>query len=54
MKIIQNKGFYYLSHSFRKSGEVINRKKYLGKSIPLNIEEIKQAFLRKCMNEGER
>lgn len=38
-----NKTYYYLKHSVRKN----NRQKeiYLGKSIPENIEEIKQNFL---------
>jgi Fic family protein len=51
MEIIQRDGFYYLTNSFRKQGTVINRKKYLGKEIPRNLEEIKQQFLEQCFQE---
>ncbi len=51
MDIITLRGFYYLSHSFRKKGRVVNRKKYLGKEIPDNIEQIKEKFLEQCMKE---
>ncbi|MBI4162374.1 MAG: Fic family protein, partial [Candidatus Aenigmarchaeota archaeon] len=34
--------YYYLQHSFRRTGKVITREVYLGKEIPKNIEEIKQ------------
>ncbi len=37
--------FYYLKHSFRKNGKVITREKYLGKEIPVNIEDIKKKLL---------
>jgi len=51
MEIKKRKNFYYLAHSFRKQGKVVTREKYLGKEIPENIEELKEAFLRKCMQE---
>ncbi|MBU0758359.1 MAG: Fic family protein [Nanoarchaeota archaeon] len=51
MQIINNKGFYYLFHSFRKNGQVVSRKKYLGKEIPVDIESIKIKFLQKCLKE---
>ena len=51
MKIIKTNGFYYLSYSFRKKGNVVNRKKYVGMEIPVNIEEIKQTFLEQCFKE---
>ena len=52
MKIIQQKGYYYLDHSFRSGGKVIHKRKYLGKELPKNAEEIKETFLRECMQEN--
>ncbi len=52
MELINKNGFLYLSHSFRKDGRVVNRKKYLGKSIPEDIDSIKEAFLRQCLQES--
>jgi len=49
MKAVKHKDYYYLAHSFRADGKVIHREKYLGKELPKNLEEIKEAFLRKCM-----
>lgn len=51
MQIVQKKGFYYLSHTFRKKGRPVNRYKYIGKSVPSNLEMIKERFLRECMQE---
>ncbi len=51
MKILKRKNLYYLGNSFRKSGKVTYRERYLGKNIPTNIETIKENFLRKCMGE---
>ena len=34
--------YFYLQHSFRKSGKVVTKELYLGKKIPENIEEIKE------------
>ncbi|MEK6867769.1 MAG: Fic family protein [Nanoarchaeota archaeon] len=51
MDIIKTNNFYYLTHSFRKKGRVVNRKKYIGKEIPLKIEELKQQFLEHCFKE---
>ena len=50
-KKLQREGLFYLAHSFRKSGKPVYREIYLGKSIPLNIELIKENFLRKCFEE---
>ena len=43
-KIKGNKKYYYLEHSTRKGEKVVKKEKYLGASIPKNIEEIKQIF----------
>lgn len=34
--------YFYLQHSFRENGKVVTKEKYLGKTIPGNIEEIKE------------
>ena len=52
MKIVKHKNYYYLSNSFRLDGRVIHREKYLGKDLPKNLEEIKEAFLQKCMEQS--
>ena len=52
MNVIKHKDYYYLAHSFRKEGKVVHREKYLGKKIPSNIEELKEHFLRECMQQG--
>lgn len=48
----RNNEYYYLQHSFRKNNKVITREKYLGKTIPNNIEETKKLFLEKCDKEN--
>ena len=52
MKVVKHKNYYYLAHSFRAEGRVIHRERYLGKYLPKNLEEIKEAFLRKCLQES--
>ena len=56
MKIIRkkkdNSQYYYLRHSFRKNGKVITKDKYLGKEIPKDIDEIKNAFIEECHRAG--
>jgi len=44
-KQISNKTYHYLQHTFRKSGKVIYKEKYLGEKLPKNIEKVKQDFL---------
>ncbi|MBI3037180.1 Fic family protein [Candidatus Woesearchaeota archaeon] len=51
MNVVKRGSFYHLAHSFRKGGKVTYREKYLGKQLPGNIEELKEAFLRKCLAE---
>ena len=52
MKVVKHKNYYYLAHSFRSDGKVFHREKYLGKGLPNNLEEIKEEFLHKCMQES--
>ena len=51
MQIVQKKGYYYLIHTFRKSGKPTYREIYLGTTVPNDIELIKEVFLRKILNE---
>ena len=48
MRIIRRRkgrsGYFYLQHSFRDNGKVVTKEKYLGKTIPKNIEVIKEKF----------
>ena len=52
MQVVKHKNYYYLAHSFRSGGKVIHREKYLGKDTPKNLEEVKEAFLHKCLQES--
>ena len=46
MRIIKRKKhkgeYFYLQHSYRKGSKVITREKYLGKTVPKNIEAMKK------------
>jgi len=44
-KNLGNHTYYYLEHSFREAGKVHKMEKYLGKSLPKNIDELKREFL---------
>ena len=50
-KNIEGKTYYYLEHSYRKNGRVDKKTKYLGKTIPKNIEELKDEFLLEIFQE---
>ncbi|MBW2981662.1 Fic family protein, partial [Candidatus Woesearchaeota archaeon] len=51
MEIVKKKNYYYLKHSYRRGGKIITKERYLGKSIPKNIEKIKSDFLRETKKE---
>jgi Fic family protein len=48
MRIIKrrkgNQSYYYLQHSFRESGKVITREKYIGVAVPIELDKIKREF----------
>ncbi len=44
-KVIGEQEYYYLEHSFRIGRKVQKKEVYLGKEIPLDIEEIKRDFI---------
>lgn len=39
-----NKEYFYLKHSVRKNGKVISKEKYLGNTVPKDIDKIKKDF----------
>jgi Fic family protein len=43
--------YYYLEHSFRKNGKIDKKEKYLGTTLPKNIEKIKEEFLQEFYQE---
>ena len=48
---VNKKTYYYLEHSYREHDKVLKKQKYLGKSIPENIEYLKKSFLSEIYNE---
>jgi len=50
-KTIGKQVYYYLEHSFRENGRVIKKEKYLGKTLPQNIEELKRQFVSEIYRE---
>lgn len=55
MKVIKrkksNKYYYYLKHDFRRDGKVVTREKYIGKTIPVDIDKIKREFRKEIQPE---
>ena len=51
MRIIKRKNYFYLQHSYRKGKMVITKEKYLGKTIPKGLEEIKEGMLKEEKKE---
>ncbi len=50
-KTVGKQTYYYLEHSFREKGRVEKKEKYLGKTLPQNIEELKQEFISEIYRE---
>ena len=50
-RTVSGKEYYYLEHSIRNNGKVVNKTKYLGDSIPENIEKIKKEFMLELYKE---
>lgn len=48
---VNGKDYYYLEHSIRENGKVVNRTKYLGDAIPKSVEDLKKEFLFGLYNE---
>jgi len=50
-KILGNKEYYYLEHTFRLGKQIEKKEVYVGKTIPENIEKIKNKFLHDIYKE---
>lgn len=50
-RIVSERAYYYLEHSLRENGKVVNKTKYLGDKIPENIEKIKKEFMLELYKE---
>ena len=50
-KIINGNTYYYLEQSFRKNGKINKKEKYLGTTLPKNIEKIKEEFQKEFYQE---
>jgi Fic family protein len=44
-RLIAGRTYYYLEHSVRKKGRVEKREKYIGRSMPTNIQALRADFL---------
>ncbi len=50
-KTVKKQAYYYLEHSFREKGKIEKKEKYLGKTVPKNIEELKNQFISEIYEE---
>ncbi len=50
-KTVGKEQYYYLEHSYREGGKVKKKEKYLGKSLPGNIDELKQGLMSEVYQE---
>jgi Fic family protein len=50
-KAVGKQTYYYLEYSFSENGKVEKKEKYLGKTLPQNIEELKQQFISQIYRE---
>jgi Fic family protein len=50
-KVFGKHAYYYLEHTVRKERKVEKKEKYIGKTLPRNIEEIKKEFLSEIYRE---
>jgi len=50
-KTVGKEQYYYLEHSYREGGKVHKKEKYLGRTPPKNIEELKQQLMSEVYTE---
>jgi hypothetical protein len=50
-KVLGKQAYYYLEHAIRKGKKIEKKEKYIGKTLPKNIEEIKKWFLSEIYKE---
>ena len=48
---IGNQTYYYLEHSFRDKGKVKNKRKYLGKTLPKDVDKMKAELMSEVYRE---
>ncbi len=53
MEVIRRRSYFYLGHTFRKDGKPTYRERYLGKDVPKDIVQLKESFLRECLEESD-
>ncbi len=51
IKEAKSRKYYYLEHTIRKGKEFENKRLYLGKQLPKNIEEVKKQFMYNLFKE---
>jgi len=44
-RTVSGKTYYYLEHTIREGSKVRKEEKYLGRSIPKDVEDMKKSFL---------
>lgn len=52
MRVIKRKNSYYLQHSYRKGSKPTTREKYIGLSVPADIDSRKSSFLAECRKDA--
>ena len=45
------KTYYYLEHSYRRQRKVLKKEKYLGSTLPNELEALKKEFLHEIYKE---
>lgn len=50
-RTLAGRTYYYLQHTIRKGKAVVAKEKYLGRSVPKNLEELEKGFLSEIYKE---
>jgi Fic family protein len=50
-RIRNDRTYYYLEHSVRKGGKVVQKEQYLGRRLPEDVEQAKRAFISRIYAE---
>lgn len=50
-KVLGNQAYYYLEHTLRIGDKITKKEKYMGKSLPKNLDEAKRMFLSEIYKE---
>ena len=49
---IKGQEYWYLFHTIREGDKFVKRARYIGKTLPGNINEVEVDFLKEIKNEG--